>query len=250
MLRNEDIINRPASSLLEEFSFATASLRGDFEDFPLLDYLLESLLLKLTGFQEQKLKAITWEMGSNDLEFRRKLLNDLKLGEYSSLESKKTVFSELIKLFSKSGDSSIIDTVIDNNFKKEIMEKVHSEMDSCFKNAGISLLASREYRLYNENRKIKFNTNQFLCKKDNKPPVLLEGGLTEIYDDLYSRRNSIAHNVRSAKPKTPTLEDLSKTVKNPKNYFDYFTLILLIDKIFCEVYFKFINNLENNPWRY
>lgn len=52
---------------------------GGLETFPMLEYTLQSIFLKMTGYGEQKLRFIIWEIASYDLEFRYNLLK----GEYS-----------------------------------------------------------------------------------------------------------------------------------------------------------------------
>lgn len=44
------------------------------DSFPMMQYVLQSLFLKMTGFGEQKLRFIIWEIASYDLEFRYNLL--------------------------------------------------------------------------------------------------------------------------------------------------------------------------------
>ena len=56
----------------------------------------------MTGSQEQKMKCITWEITTNDFEYRRVLLNNKEgLGEYSNYEAKNKVLKNLYKQIKK-----------------------------------------------------------------------------------------------------------------------------------------------------
>lgn len=243
MLTNKEIINKRISTVLEDFNFSTAGLNGSLENYPLTSYLLDSLLIRLTGAQEQKLKSITWELGSVDPIFRRKLLRDLSLGEYSSYEAKQTIFQSLISSMEKLK----IDFLITDNEKNEIIDYLHDSMDEFLSGNALSQLVFRDYRFYIDSRKSRFKSDQFFMPT-KKGYLLFEGGLVELYESLYVKRNRIAHNVASSAHVSPPLEELATVKKNPENYFMWFSVLILIDSIFILLFDKLLKGVESDPW--
>ena len=61
-----DFILSPLSDILEEGFLACQAVGDGIESYPLCDYVLQSLFLKLTGAQEQKLKCICWDLATKD----------------------------------------------------------------------------------------------------------------------------------------------------------------------------------------
>lgn len=50
-------------------------MRDNMESYPLCEYVMQSLFLKLTGAQEQKLKCICWDIATHNYEYRYDFLN-------------------------------------------------------------------------------------------------------------------------------------------------------------------------------
>lgn len=69
---------------------------GGIETYPICDYLLHSLFLRLTGAQEQKLKCICWEMACRDYEYRYERYERKPYGECSSYDDKCMVYNDLL----------------------------------------------------------------------------------------------------------------------------------------------------------
>ena len=67
---------------------ANAGIGNGIETYPLGDYIMQSVFLKMTGFQEQKMKCICWELASNDYEYRYYRFTQNKLGECSNYKEK------------------------------------------------------------------------------------------------------------------------------------------------------------------
>lgn len=127
MSKHEKFILTSISTEIEKAISATEGIGDGIETYPLNEYMLHSLFLKMTGFQEQKMKCIAWEMGTEDFEFRRKLLYDLKLGEYSNFEAKNKIYLSLITIINKNSNSfSIFE-------EKEEYKKVKDDLDNKLK---------------------------------------------------------------------------------------------------------------------
>ena len=71
MSKHEAFILTPITSVLEEMTVAASGIDAGIETYPLWDYILQSTFTKMTGFQEQKMKCIDWELATNGYDYRR-----------------------------------------------------------------------------------------------------------------------------------------------------------------------------------
>ena len=181
----------------------------------------------MTGYQEQKMKCIAWEIATNDFEYRRRLLNDEdKLGEYSAYTAKNKIYKSLCKQVEGFSPNF--------NFKAlEIKERVkQNSFDLVIDVFGGTNLAVWKNEMFNEFSRSKvIRDNQYL-----KGTELLESILIEEYKTLYNQRNRIAHNTVSYQQNLPDFSVLREEKDCSRNYFLWFSILLLIDNIFIEVY--------------
>ena len=91
-----EFIQTPIRTILEQGINASRSLIFGIESFPMSEYYLQSLFLRMTGAAEQKMKCILWQMATDDYQYRNKYLNYQGLGECSTDSSKNTVFKDLV----------------------------------------------------------------------------------------------------------------------------------------------------------
>lgn len=236
MSKHEKFIMTPMSKILKEVVLASAGIGNGIETYPLCDYIMQSVFLKMTGFQEQKMKCIAWEIATNDFEYRRDLLNDkYKLGECSEYDAKNKIYKSLCK--------QIKNCYPDFNFKDpEIKKRVkQNSFDLVIDVFGDTNLAVWKNEMFNEFSKSKvIRDNQYLNGGE-----LLESSLIEEYKTLYNQRNRIAHNTISYQQNLPDFSVL-RTEKNfSRNYFLWFAILLLIDNIFIEIYNVYKCILEN-----
>lgn len=96
-----DFILTPIRTILEQGINAAQSLPYGIDSFPISEYHLQSLFLRMCGASEQKMKCILWQMATDDYQYRYKYLNYQGLGELSTFVSKNTVFQDLISLIVK-----------------------------------------------------------------------------------------------------------------------------------------------------
>ena len=81
-----------------------------------------------------------------------------------------------------------------------------------------------------------------MCEKHLLSPDSKERikSLKDIYDDhLYKHRNRIAHNTVSYQQNLPSLKSLIDENYKYNNYFLWFSILILIDNIFIELYNKY-----------
>lgn len=91
-----EFISAPLLNILKSGINASNPVVPGIETFPMSEYFFQSLFLKLTGAQEQKLKCILWELASNDYQFRYEFLNTKNYGECSDYKDKAEVYKNLI----------------------------------------------------------------------------------------------------------------------------------------------------------
>ena len=118
MTKHEEFINSPIESVMLEGVSAITSINTGIETYPLNDYVLKTIFLQMTGFQEQKFKCIAWEIATEDFEFRRNFLKNNASQGFSTYKSKTDIYKELMKLldrekFSESDRRSIVDEAKD-----------------------------------------------------------------------------------------------------------------------------------------
>lgn len=96
-----DFILTPIRAILEQGINAAQSIPYGIDSFPMSEYYLQSLFLRMCGASEQKMKCILWQMATDDYQYRYKYLNYRELGECSTYASKNRVFQDLISQIAK-----------------------------------------------------------------------------------------------------------------------------------------------------
>lgn len=233
-----DFILAPVSGLLKDAVTASSGIGNGIETFPLYDYIMQSVLIKLTGFQEQKMKCICWEMASVDFEYRYEFTKTT-LGECSSYSEKQKIYRDLIKQIEKNG---LEFTEIEIN-KMEILKSIKIEIREIFQSSNLSIWAQRDFINHNNN----FNSVSSNHFASHKSSLFSNNLLKKIYEKrLYRQRNRIAHNTSSYQQNLPPLNTLIEDDYKYDNYFTYFSLLMLIDKIFIGLYEIYLEVTERN----
>lgn len=230
-----NFILSPVLSLLKEALAVIDNVCFGIEAYPLADYFFQSVFLKMTGFQEQKLKCICWELGVNNYEYRYELLKN-KLGECSSVDDKNNVYKDLIKQI-KEFNSSFTFNDWKNNVNNILHESCKSVVD-IIKKSMVAYFFERALEEFDE----KTDGRISLTFSFTESKLLSNHGL---YERLYRHRNRCAHNLRSYQQNLPDLKELSKDNYYAENYIEYFALLVSIDGIFINLYDKYLNALKN-----
>jgi len=246
MKNSNDFILSPITEILKDAVSASSGIGGGIETYPLCDYIMQSVFLKMTGFQEQKMKCICWEMATNDYEYRRILLNnEERLGECSDYKAKNAVYKQLVAQIIKY--NSKFNVANDIN-RSNILTTTISDIHSIFSNTNLSIWAQCEFNNYGTIL-TPIKTDWFLRngdvlfeEKKNKKAEKLQ----LIYEYLYRHRNRCAHNTKSYQQNLPTLKTLADENYKYENYFVWFAILVLIDKIFIALYENYLKVLNNN----
>lgn len=91
-----EFILTPLEDILIDGFNACEGVADRIDSFPMKEYFMQSLFLKMTGAQEQKLKCICWEMATNNYQYRYEYLNMKKYGECSSYKDKNDIFHDIL----------------------------------------------------------------------------------------------------------------------------------------------------------
>lgn len=275
MSKHDEFIFTSISTVMDEAVLASSRIGGGIETYPLSEYIMQSLFLKMTGFQEQKMKCLAWEMATHDFEYRRILLSGKdNLGEYSSYKAKNAIYKRLNEIISslKLGFDA-------NDFfdKQRIIEFTIDSITAIFDESNLVIWAQSSFDYFKGNQILK--DDQFLVNNNvlfkpaptNKPSEIETQGinerkrqelekkiqtykesvhfnLSEKYKILYNQRNRFAHNTLSYQQNLPTLKTLEKENDESRNYFVWFAILLLIDRIFIEQYSEYKKLLKETVY--
>lgn len=227
-----DFILSPITDILKDVASASAGIGSGIETFPLCDYVMQSVFLKMTGFQEQKMKCVCWEMATVDYEYRYDFTKT-PLGECSSYSEKQKIYRDLIKQIEKYG-LEFSKIAID---KKNILAKAIADISDTFSNTNLSVWAYKDFLAFQVISKGIKDTH-FVSEKGT---LFSDATLKKMYEDhLYRQRNRIAHNTSSYQQNLPTLKTLINEDYKYENYFVYFSIMVLIDSIFIELYKNYL----------
>lgn len=198
---------------------------------------MQSVFLKMTGFQEQKMKCICWELATYDYEYRYRRYTLKPLGECSTYEEKKIIYKDLIEQIKKHIPNFDVATFLN---KEQIRTETLSEIQSILMDTNLSTWSQKNF--------VEFTRNTTLIQNNHFGSMnnLFENVLQDKYSELYTHRNRSAHNTLSYQQNLPTLQTIVNDNYIYDTYFVRFALLNLIDKIFVLLYIKYLetNDLE------
>ena len=234
---HSEFILSPLIDVLKNCISACRGIEDGIESFPLCEYVVQSLFLKLTGAQEQKMRCICWDIATLDYEYRYEFLNSRKYGEYSDLDSKKGVYNDLIRAIQKADNSFEPSHLFNTAFLSRILDEIMVIYENCIFNVWLS----RDYIFYMRNYRRAISISQIAQPKQNGTYPLFQSSLKEIYDKIvYKHRNRCAHNTLSYQINKPDLDVLANDDFEYDNYFFRYTILILIDSIFMTLFNKYL----------
>ena len=277
MSKHTDFILTPITTILEEAVAVTSSIGDGIETYPLCDYILQATFLKMTGFQEQKMRCIAWELGTNDFEFRYWWLEKANLGTYSAYDHKNNIYKEFYQVLKRIN----IDFSITDINKKSLLDNTTHKINEIFKDSNLISWVRADFSYFvsddwtDIDQFLKDGNNMFVSipNENNRPkkPERKEKDSDQAYEDklreynskytiyiknkehnlrckyeiMFNQRNRLAHNTLSYQQNLPTLNKLVNETQESRNYFIWFGLLTLIDNIFIELYRLYQDGLED-----
>lgn len=233
-----DFIISDIFDVVDDAIMSTSSIGQNIAHYSLCEYLFQSVFLRLTGYQEQKLKCILWEIASDDLDFRYKYLSgSVKTNECSQLSDKNIVYNILKKTLEDKNHPFLFPDEIEIN--RQISE-IKDNLISKFETSVFRKWLPREYSRFIEfSSNIRYKRDGYFTLKS------IFGGdnyLNEAFDKLYRHRNRCAHNLLSYQSNVPKLLDFTKDADGSDNYFTRILLLCMIDNVFTRMFKFYINN--------
>lgn len=219
------------------------------ETYPLCEYIMQSVFLKMTGFNEQKLKCILWELATNDYEFRYNFLKS-DYGECSSYKDKEKVFKDLYDAIRKKNhDFTLSDIKV--NLIKDTLDAFAKRFERCIfikwlpkayedYNSIVSFFSDKQF--LTENKKSGFASVSLFVKKESLQGNDKNNNIREAFEHLYKHRNRCAHNLASYQDNLPKLIILGSEEDKYENWFVRFFVMTVIDDIFVRLYQQYIVN--------
>ena len=252
---HETFILTPISKVLSEAQFALAPLEGNIENYPLFDYVMQSLYLKMTGFQEQKVKCISWELATDDYALRYERYKQHPLGECSSYKDKKQVFMDLVSILERTAKG---ESVLSEQERTRILYDTKNELLDFGSQPPLSGWAEKSLGQFSElfkqcGKECVLFINQGVAsdilghcancsKKSGRDACKLTQikTLIDVFDIAIQHRNRCAHNTSSFQQNLPALDNLQKKEYVLENYFVRFALLMIIDKVFVALFKKYL----------
>lgn len=229
-----NFILTPLANVLSEATEALVVVDSGMFGYQLADWVMPTVFLRMTGAQEQKLKCICWDLGSIDLEGRNQRYSK-KIGEMSCYDEKNHLCRDLLEFLQRNKRG--FDPVADIH-RAELLQEAYDEVtDIC----GSSLLKDWYADYYKVFEEVfpTFKQEHFVVwdysKKEPYRNLFVEE-LDEAYDALYFHRIRCAHNSTSYRNNLPKFEALSGPKAMYENYFIRFYLLILLDKLFMQLY--------------
>ena len=144
-----EFILTPLMEILSDGVNACAPLPVGIENSALGEYFLQSLFLRMTGAQEQKMKCICWVLATNDYRYRYEFLNIKKYGECSAYSDKKDIYKDISSLIHGLDNSfspiSILDSVpLPEGRETEIESNWKNSINSRRNNEAAKIIAQKE----------------------------------------------------------------------------------------------------------
>lgn len=235
--KHSDFILSPISKNLKDAVSASAGIGSGIETFPLCDYVMQSIFIRMTGFQEQKLKCICWDMASIDFEYRYEFTRK-PLGECSSYADKNAIYKDLMRLAKRNGVCS--KAIFEN--KDKLVKSSGEEIIDIFEGTNLSIWAQAAFFDFKEIL-ISIKGGDVAGEND----IFHEAKLRSWYTErLYRHRNRIAHNTSSYQQNLPTLKTLIDKNYRYENYFVFFFMLVVLDKIFVEIHERFLRAIADS----
>lgn len=252
MTHQDIFIKTPITGILEEATIVTARCEMAMHEQPLCDYIMQSIFLKMTGFQEQKLKSIHWMLATEDYDYRYTFL-DQKNRNASDYSDKNKV---LVKLYASIRNYDSTYSGLSEEDRDSIVAKAKKDIEAFYQQSKLCAWLQHDYLAYEEmiahvsgkclmlfNAKTSMATHFFKTCENCENAAVRDicklkkvGSFVDAHDAMHRYRNVCAHNISSYKQDLPTLNTLSQKAYTFDNYFIRFFLLICIDSMAIRLY--------------
>ena len=245
---HSEFIETPLLKTLEEGIQACRPLGDGIQTEPMKEYFLSSLFLRMTVAQEQKLKCICWELATHDYEFRYKeVFGRSSFGEMSSKDDKQKLYKSLQDFIKKRAGEIKEHCCLNRDEIEACRDQIVTLLEdsptlvSWLKPTLVSVCDGAYFLPREAEPKGRGNDK-------NKKDLLGEGFWSHYNEIVYNHRNRCAHNLTSYQRCYDSLDKMSDKNYPQHNYVYRFIFLILIDKIFMELYEEYRRLVEMTPW--
>lgn len=274
----DKIISRDVSLYVQEVCCAYGNSSNNITQYPLIEYLMSSVLLRMTGFMEQKLDILQLILCHQDEDLKYNLLHKSnKLSSsYQVVSSIYKSFRQIILIFEKDFNVSERKKYDENLFGNiKCILNAYEKIYNIFKDSSIVYPIKRNFddflnlknRISNfddeqiqkiqeelknqllskEERKRKGETLNALVKKNktrNRFRIFSLNDYIYVYRHTINFRHSIAHNIISIRKDLPNISAIKSNNFQYENYFIRFMIVLSIDEVIRDMY-KYYKALQD-----
>lgn len=241
MGRHTNFILSPTTDILVDVVTASSAAGVGMSAFPLSEYVMQSTFLKMTGFSEQKLKCICWELATDDYEYRYDFMKK-SLGEFSDYKAKNTVYQDLIIQITKFSNFNVADIG-----RNDIFNSTLSSIETVFDKTAVQSWTQEAFDEYHgmvaayQPQHFAGDANSLFVETPNPYP------LRKIFIDyLYRHRNRCAHNLLSYQENLPAFKTLTDPNYRYNNYYLWFMMLTLMDNVYIALYKKYLQVFEES----
>ncbi|MCH5217344.1 MAG: hypothetical protein J1F07_02130 [Muribaculaceae bacterium] len=212
------------------------SLGTDFMHYPVCEYMMQSLFLRLTGYQEQKLKCIMWHLATWDFDVRYNLVGGrINIGEASNKDHKNLIYKHLVEGIKNSGAK--FETPEIKDIQSQI-SNIALELTIRFGNSVFSRWLPREFEMFKKFTGMVKATEDGYFRSESSC-FGKDSIIEQAHELAYNQRNRCAHNTWSYQRNTQSLQKLIADTRGADNYFSMIFILMLIDNVFVRTYHTF-----------
>lgn len=251
--QHQKFIHSSVAELLLESTSLMSTINEGIMLLKTHDYIMQTVFMKMTGYLEQKLKCICWEIASESFEYRYVVYQKERVVGFSTYKDKKAVLNDLLKEIKKidreykiaddQKDEMITETkkilgefVQSADLQKVFpvqIEKMHEFLAALGPTHLLPNSSSGDLKMIEIfSGQIK-NAEKIVDRGQSKNNINLQLAYEEL---VYRHRNRCAHNTLCYQRNNYPIELISRPDYCYYNYFVRFAILLLIDKIFVFVY--------------
>lgn len=228
-----DFIFTPLADILATATESLGAIEEGMQSYPVADWVMPTVFLRMTGAQEQKLKCIYWDLGSMDLERRFHRILE-KLGDMSCYDEKRDLCSDLLSFLIR--NKFDFDPERDIDREKLLVDAIADVKRAC----GGTMMQMWYPDYYKDYEEVtaRFRAEDIMewNEKDCKCKELLKEELKKAFNAMYYHRNRCAHNSTSFQKNLPKFVVLSGAGAVYENYFIRFFVVILLDRLYMELY--------------
>ena len=241
--KSMEIISQPVSDYLKEVIKKFGQRPIDFEMQPIIQYLLNTVLLSMCGAFEQKIETCKYYCAGIDSNYRYDFLKKVGKSEYKA-DDLKDIINEFKKISNRDVNSDIcLKNKPADDKGKGLFKSVYDAKKDDVKGLIESIIKRTKFEQYLKSEFSIFSNKWLNICSEEYDEVLV---LKHIYNKLFLNRHELAHNLKSLYVSNQSFEILSDPLYYSNNYFIKLGLLICFDLYIIELMSKIIERYHKN----